>query len=872
MVDTLVQEEIKLEDDQTGACMEYMLKHGVLNILVNISESDFPLGIRGETIRFVSTLVNLLDVKFLIHSPIHIPTLKLLKLCIKEDTDNQMDKFNNFYVDDLIDLLYTLCSKIHSSPPLLNIFFYDKKWLTTPQKQGSPLNKEEIANLTGEYTNDEDIKPKIILNENDSPQYECLLFSYLLRFVHREGKSGDYARTGLLFLIEVAGGNFRDYILYHSDLCPILSAGLGALYSQLPRKLLVKYVDEDRIQFKLTRSKELNDEDGLDDFQVSSSPQFKILIDSFLKTLEFCQDILQRCPSRAICMALLSDIKSVFLESILYHSMMESSDLDGSAVAVISYIEIILSTLKDGELVDLFIRFLINSEEEDILHKDKMTNSETSSIKSFNSNKEERARRNTETNSILSENSIREMKANKNKAHLAFNLKDLLFNNLQSKSIPTSISALKLLNTIINGHAQYLLLLLGQENCLPVTLPPTSRVLSPTIPTFEEAEKEKIHHFKQKPYTTISNHHQEIQSYFLLINNMDPRFNKDGFIPGYEPYIKQVESMYNNYKLQENDYSLQQHHLKRNEPILQILLELLSNFFNNPCELNLVLSNVLFGLACCPYIKLDELVCFQLNLIKYKQSKQKLSPAQTKFKKEKSSGLSITIDTNITKEDSEEEEEVYEVNPLEGFISDSEDEEEEENNLLKIQQIPCPPPPLFDILNQLAQQVDEFRIKNNKFDLWLEERRKQLNLFNFDKQTSAIMGGNYDTLNLHNSPLQQQEHIDKQSQSTTSFIQRTLSLSYNQNTKDLSSVQQKQQNKPQRKFSFLEAISTPNPPPSPSMHHSFTQLFQNKELDVEFKNHTIFLDNVLILQECIKEILAAIQVRRGFGIDQVLFL
>ncbi len=42
-----------------------------------------------------------------------------------------------------------------------------------------------------------DLQPK-------KTEYEFLLFNYLLRFVHREGHIGEFARAGLLFLMDVA--------------------------------------------------------------------------------------------------------------------------------------------------------------------------------------------------------------------------------------------------------------------------------------------------------------------------------------------------------------------------------------------------------------------------------------------------------------------------------------------------------------------------------------------------------------------------------------------------------------------------------------------------------------------------------------------
>jgi hypothetical protein len=97
------------------------------------------------------------------------------------------------------------------------------------------------------------------------PEYEFLLFNYLLCFIHHEDQIGDFARAGLLFLMDVAmslsepihhsAGDktspsyscpsdpiidaalaLAKYIL-DGDFSEVLGAGLGAVYLLLPLKL-----------------------------------------------------------------------------------------------------------------------------------------------------------------------------------------------------------------------------------------------------------------------------------------------------------------------------------------------------------------------------------------------------------------------------------------------------------------------------------------------------------------------------------------------------------------------------------------------------------------------------------------------------------
>jgi hypothetical protein len=55
-------------------------------------------------------------------------------------------------------------------------------------------------------------------------------------YVHSEGRAGDFARTGLLYLIETASrSKDLEKWLIESDLDTLMATGLGALYSQLGR-------------------------------------------------------------------------------------------------------------------------------------------------------------------------------------------------------------------------------------------------------------------------------------------------------------------------------------------------------------------------------------------------------------------------------------------------------------------------------------------------------------------------------------------------------------------------------------------------------------------------------------------------------------
>jgi hypothetical protein len=63
----------------------------VLGTLVRLSESDRPSGIQAEVLRAVQNMVILLDEQFLVHSAVHRAVLRLLRTCVGDDIQEQLD-------------------------------------------------------------------------------------------------------------------------------------------------------------------------------------------------------------------------------------------------------------------------------------------------------------------------------------------------------------------------------------------------------------------------------------------------------------------------------------------------------------------------------------------------------------------------------------------------------------------------------------------------------------------------------------------------------------------------------------------------------------------------------------------------------------
>lgn len=61
---------------------------------MKLSEADRPFGTQAEVLRAVQNMVVLLDEQFLVHSAVHKAVLRLLRNCVGDDIQEQLDGRN----------------------------------------------------------------------------------------------------------------------------------------------------------------------------------------------------------------------------------------------------------------------------------------------------------------------------------------------------------------------------------------------------------------------------------------------------------------------------------------------------------------------------------------------------------------------------------------------------------------------------------------------------------------------------------------------------------------------------------------------------------------------------------------------------------
>ncbi|KAG5992980.1 hypothetical protein E4U54_003496, partial [Claviceps lovelessii] len=244
----------------TTSYNEWIIKEAVL-LFATLIESEEEAFVENPT--FSASLTNLL---------VRITGVNSVRLGL--DTESRV-----------VELAFNITTKIRLDPAIL------PAWFKTPLPKSNAhagLDLTERDRFAGR-----------------TQRVDFPLFYILMDYIHHEGKVGDFARTGLLYIIEAASSSAAlEQWIVESDLSTLMATGLGALYSQLSRKLVIDHLPHD-----LPPILALSDyEHPASNYEIvsSCSPEFQSHLETFLSHLLFWQDVLNHCRS--------VEVKSTLLE------------------------------------------------------------------------------------------------------------------------------------------------------------------------------------------------------------------------------------------------------------------------------------------------------------------------------------------------------------------------------------------------------------------------------------------------------------------------------------------------------------------------------------------------------------------------------
>ena len=310
----------------------------------------------------------------------------------------------------LIELLFSICTKIRLDSDILPAWFHPER------------DRSQARALQGE-----------------SRRSQFPLFYVLVQYVHHDGPVGDFARTGLLYLTETAAKSKPlETWMIESDLAPQMASGLGALYSGLSRHFPA--LEETEKALPILALSDLPD--AVDASPRETRQHFQQNMKEFLAYLAFWQDTLNHCKSAEVADTLLDHFQVLFVQQLLYPSLLESSDVDGgSTAAVIAHLTRILLALDHPELSRRMLAYLLASKASRMPPAEPRKHRPRPSIS---------RRKSLDHLAALAE-------AAQSPSPDLFNLLDLIMMSLKSKHVNTVNGSLKLVTVIVSKQHQYAL-------------------------------------------------------------------------------------------------------------------------------------------------------------------------------------------------------------------------------------------------------------------------------------------------------------------------------------------------------------------------------------------------------------------------------
>ncbi|KAI0123482.1 Retinoic acid induced 16-like protein-domain-containing protein [Xylariales sp. AK1849] len=538
-------------------CIAFSAAKQVYVPVAKIATSSYNEWIIKEAVTFFATLIESEEEAFVENDAF---SASLTNLLVRITGANSIRLGADTEVR-VVELAFNITTKIRLDPNILPAWFKSHQHSSRANDEKPKDGREKFAGKT---------------QKQDFP-----LFYLLMDYIHHEGKVGDFARTGLLYIIESASNSVAlEQWIVESDLSTLMATGLGALYSQLSRKLVIDHPPQD-LPPVLAYSDYQHPESTFEIIS-SCSPDFKLHLETFLSHLLFWQDVLNHCRSTEVKSTLLEHFQVIFLQQLLYPSLLESSDVDGgSSVAVLTYLRRILESLDHPDMINLILHYLLALPDAET---PKPTQAEPSVSAA-------RKRKSMDLASMMA------LQAETAYTPLLFNLVDLIHSCLKSRNQQTVCVTLQLLAAILKRHHRYAV----------TTLLHTEGVHGSSSRRTRGAHEQEVQ-FLMTLAESIGGHDDFDDIYDGILKDTMTR------LEGHPCSLKLVAPKVstNNHKLPAIPDSLPgaprdvpPHTLSPGDPLLGSLLDVLESFFINPVETNLSLTETIIDLAICGYITIE---------------------------------------------------------------------------------------------------------------------------------------------------------------------------------------------------------------------------------------------------------------------------
>ncbi|KAL5117606.1 hypothetical protein ACEQ8H_004499 [Pleosporales sp. CAS-2024a] len=508
-------------------CLQFAAANQIYTAVSKIAATSHDEGMVRDAVAFYNALIDSEEEDFLENDVFAVSLMNFINRTVGSGSMGIGEDIEA----DIVELLFGIAAKIRLQPEILPV------WFTTASSDSSGRLVNQKVDFAG------------VTQKEDFP-----LCYQLIDHVHHEGRIGDFARTGLLYIFESASKSMTlEAWIVNSDLPTLMATGLGALYSQLSRKLSVLHPPQNLpIILSLSDYSEMRPNAQAESF---FGEDFQNHLVTFLSYLTFWQDVLEHCRSTEVRHTLIDHFQILFLQQLLR----------------------ILDALDHPELVNMILQYLLALQDYTATspsgQRSPVAIKRRQSLMLLNTREKDDDRLNPSL----------------------FNLVDLVLGSTSSRNVQTVSSALKLSTVILGKNHGYALGSLVKVmhlhhkehyrtiGALNIEL---ETYLNLAIDLAGEAGVDEAYDSHLRDIQSIVESHACSLKMIALPNTS---VKPQGYFDTAETAAKDVDA----------------HYLLPEDPLFQSLIDLLLRFLTNDIETNLALTETIIALGSCSQLRLE---------------------------------------------------------------------------------------------------------------------------------------------------------------------------------------------------------------------------------------------------------------------------
>uniref|UniRef100_A0A8B9KZT0 FHF complex subunit HOOK-interacting protein C-terminal domain-containing protein n=1 Tax=Astyanax mexicanus TaxID=7994 RepID=A0A8B9KZT0_ASTMX len=227
MLDILVYEEKQQEVEETGACMEYLLQHKILETLCTLGKAQYPPGMSQQVLVFFSKVLAQIQKPVLHLINVHRPIQKLIRLCGLPNSNTEKEE---------AQFMFFVCSRVKKDPYVLN-------YILETAKDGNPQRSSSVSEDSTEESFSEVSSPASSPSpstpssppQNSSQPDIIDILTQLMK--SQKSRVALRAMESVMLLTSIAQEDTAKLLAEETPLCALLSQRLCELYCTIPTTL-----------------------------------------------------------------------------------------------------------------------------------------------------------------------------------------------------------------------------------------------------------------------------------------------------------------------------------------------------------------------------------------------------------------------------------------------------------------------------------------------------------------------------------------------------------------------------------------------------------------------------------------------------------